>query len=356
MEKYSQQVLESLNVSDEIINVHGASIDVRRTSDTPHGCYDPRELNIRLALAKFNKPAGDITIEKIRASTCTRCEDLSDGNTDMRTETLDINGRSISAKVYFKKSAKEAESNIAIYMHGGSFIAGSAENYEMPCRFTAEKTDSFVYGVDYSLAPETHFPTPVQECAAYIDMLYEKYGKKVFIFSDSAGGAIALGAAFGRREKIAHMGLFYPCVDMSTTDALYKWDINEYEINPSQAEIVESRLGLGRADGKGALELMGMMFGLYFAGRHADFYKNPQASPIYGNLGELPPCNIYTSEFDGLRIQAEVFAGMMKQAGGDVKILRFAGVSHAFLDFFGTLPQAEAGIWDWCNTVNSYKA
>jgi acetyl esterase/lipase len=55
----------------------------------------------------------------------------------------------------------------------------------------------------------------------------------------------------------------------------------------------------------------------------------------------LPRTLVATAEFDGLRIQGEVYGKLLREAGGDVRILRYNGMVHAFIDRLGFVPQAE---------------
>ncbi len=65
---------------------------------------------------------------------------------------------------------------------------------------------------------------------------------------------------------------------------------------------------------------------------------------VYGDLGGLQGCTLYTAEFDGLRLQEEYFAGEYIKSGNECRIIRYNGVSHAFLDYTGVVPQAEAAL------------
>ena len=55
----------------------------------------------------------------------------------------------------------------------------------------------------------------------------------------------------------------------------------------------------------------------------------------------LPKAILVGAEFDGLRIQTEFYAKQLKDAGVDVSCYRYKGMTHAFIDKLGFVPQAE---------------
>ena len=65
----------------------------------------------------------------------------------------------------------------------------------------------------------------------------------------------------------------------------------------------------------------------------------------------MPFTGIFSAEYDGLRIQTEYYARLLKKAGVPFKFTRYRGVTHAFLDYFGIVPQGEAAILQMCGQV-----
>ena len=55
----------------------------------------------------------------------------------------------------------------------------------------------------------------------------------------------------------------------------------------------------------------------------------------------LPKAILVGAEFDGLRIQTEFYAKQLQDAGVDVTCYRYKGMTHAFIDKLGFVPQAE---------------
>src|SRR5262249_54142851 len=59
-----------------------------------------------------------------------------------------------------------------IYMHGGGFIVGHAETNLRLLQKAAHATGAFTVSVDYSLAPEAHFPVALEQCYATLAWLH----------------------------------------------------------------------------------------------------------------------------------------------------------------------------------------
>ena len=54
-----------------------------------------------------------------------------------------------------------------------------------------------------------------------------------------------------------------------------------------------------------------------------------------------PAVTMADAEFDGLRLHTEFYAKQLSEAGVDVKVFRYKGMTHAFIDKLGHVAQAE---------------
>lgn len=66
----------------------------------------------------------------------------------------------------------------------------------------------------------------------------------------------------------------------------------------------------------------------------------------------VPDTVIATAEYDGLRLQGELYARKLLEAGNQVEVIRYAGTFHAFFDRLGYVPQAEAVCTDIVERLN----
>src|SRR5260370_28570374 len=61
-----------------------------------------------------------------------------------------------------------------LYFHGGGWVIGSLEGYDLPCRFFCARAGCAVVAVDYRLAPEHKFPATVDDAVASFHWLAEQ--------------------------------------------------------------------------------------------------------------------------------------------------------------------------------------
>lgn len=104
----------------------------------------------------------------------------------------------ITARIYNGHAPSEASNAdlkpVLVWYHGGGMIIGSMEGAQGNCLKFANHTGYLIVNVDYRLAPEFVFPTPLND--AYTAFLWveeniAKYGgdpKRLTIGGDSAGG------------------------------------------------------------------------------------------------------------------------------------------------------------------------
>ena len=111
-----------------------------------------------------------------------------------------------------------------LWMHGGGFTFGSAAQDDAFCRRIARELGIIVAAVDYRLAPEHPFPTPLEDChdaLAWLAQRPDVDDTRIAIGGASAGGALAASLALlcRRRDEVApaFQLLSYPMLDDRTT-------------------------------------------------------------------------------------------------------------------------------------------
>ncbi len=215
--------------------------------------------------------------------------------------------------------------NTILYFHGGGFRLGSVSSHRELIARISEASRCRVLAINYRLAPEHRFPAPVEDAiAAYRWMLDQglKPGNIAFA-GDSAGGNLALAAMLGLREQglplPAAAVLMSPWTDLAATGESYASRASADPIHQRPMILALAKNYLG-PDGDP---------------------RDPLASPLYGDVGGLPPLLIQVGDRETVLDDSIMFADKARAAGVDVELQVWDGMIHVFQMFGAEL--AEAG-------------
>ncbi|TGD89853.1 alpha/beta hydrolase [Mycolicibacterium sp. CH28] len=107
-----------------------------------------------------------------------------------------------------------------LWIHGGGYVIGTAAQDDALCRRFVERLGITVASVDYRLAPEHPYPTPLEDCytaLAWLADLPGVDGDRVAIGGASAGGGLAAALALLARDRAGVHPVFqllvYPMLD-----------------------------------------------------------------------------------------------------------------------------------------------
>ena len=231
--------------------------------------------------------------------------DVSDFKIPMRSG-------SVPARLY---RSQNAEHGLTVYFHGGGWVCGTLDDYDILARNLVHYSDCAVLMVDYRLAPEFAFPAGLEDAEDAITWAAKELetlmGKRLplAVGGDSAGGNLATAALNSLRGKVdcALQLLLYPVTDANTERSSY-------------IEFGEG-LPLTRSD-------MQWFFGHYAP---KALWADPRISPLqHPSLAGSPPAWIATAEYDVLRDEGEDYARRLKEAGVHVELRRVEGLAHGF--------------------------
>lgn len=349
MTTYSSDLVERLTQSHETLDVNGVTARLKPMPDEDRpGRLEAREIQMMME-AQAAGTAGfrpHMTLQDMRDMMGFPNRNLNTVEIHTRYEAHRFGGNLVKLWFYWpRKPEGQKNRPCLIYLHGGGWVGGSVFTVENPCRLLAELADAVVVNVDYSLAPEKPYPNGLNDCYAALEHIYahaEDYGidsSRIAMAGDSAGGNLTAACALRDRDEkkgmIKLQILIYPAVTLAETTKGYTFDINAYEIAPEHRAFILPAVSALSGEG------VSPMTAMYLAGDTA-LAASPYVSPLCAERFDgLPPAMIVTPEFDGLRLQGEVYAKVLKGAGVSVDLIRYKGQMHAFLDKLGVIPQAE---------------
>ncbi|WP_340317817.1 alpha/beta hydrolase [Rhizorhabdus argentea] len=226
---------------------------------------------------------------------------------------VSVGDSQIGAKLYRPFATARG---LVVWVHGGGFVLGSSDRCDSFSRRLANRSGCAIVSLDYRLAPEHPFPTPVNDVLTATHWLANRRvamaGAEVplILAGDSAGGNLAAVVTRKMVEAgncpLAAQILVYPCTDDSDAASLRRF------VPPF----------LNRAE-------IAWFYDQYDPGRTAR--NHPDFAPLLASrLAGLPPALIITAEHDILTEQAEHYGRRMAAAGVDVRTSRYAGMIHGF--------------------------
>jgi len=112
-----------------------------------------------------------------------------------------------------------------LWIHGGGYVIGRAVQDDVRCRRFARVLGATVASVEYRLAPEYPYPTPVEDCYSALTWLAGLPAvdpARVAIGGGSAGGGLTAALALLARDRgevpVAAQLLVYPMLDDRSAD------------------------------------------------------------------------------------------------------------------------------------------
>ncbi len=224
-----------------------------------------------------------------------------------------------------------------LYIHGGSWIAGSPKSHRAITDRLSRLTQACVFAIDYRLMPENRYLDGIIDCQnAYrwiLDNGPDGEAKADFLVvaGDSAGGSHTLGLIAWIRDQ----GLQAPtaAIALSPSTELMLTSLG------SRANL-ESDVMLGPTVKKMARIPMPLLWWGTVLGMRV-LPTSPMASPLRGRLHGLPPTLIHVSESELLLENAKRYVEKARAAGSPVELETWPNMVHVWHLFTPLLPEAE---------------
>lgn len=216
---------------------------------------------------------------------------------------------------------------VYLYIHGGGWVLGRADEQDPLLAKSAEQTGCAVVSVDYRLAPEHPYPAGPDDCEAAAVWLVEQaqteFGSdRLTIGGGSAGGHLAALTLLRMRDRHGYTGfrganLTYGAFDLSET--------------PSQSQAPQQYVI--------PLPAMRWFYDHYVPTQDR---RDPDVSPLYAELHEMPPALFTVGTLDPLLDDTLYMHGRWLAAGNAAELAVYPGGVHGFNGLPGLAIGAEA--------------
>lgn len=269
------------------------------------------------------------SIEDVRAFVRRQADELGGPRpplADVRELTVDGPGGPVPVRTYRPHEAPGA--GVLVWLHGGSFVAGSLDGSEDQVRALALASGCTVVSVDYRLAPEHRFPAGLEDCYAVLAWAAGRpeelgdVGPGLALGGESAGANLTAAVTLLARERgtpaIDFQLLVYPRMTRALDSASrhlygesYGWSLARMDARPDRYEA-----------------------------RPEDAVDPLRWPLLASSLAGLPPALVVTAEHDPLRDDGHCYAGRLLAAGVPVAVRDHAGMTHGFIGYGRVVRQA----------------
>ena len=202
-----------------------------------------------------------------------------------------------------------------LFMHGGAFMLPALPYHYRLAERTAIKTGSSVFFTLQDLGPRHPLPLPIKEAYEVYRYLIKNSGElkidpaRIVAMGDSSGGTMTAALSMLARDDdtpLAGQVLLYPSIGLDYETQSMKSFTDVPVVNAEAIKAYHKMLKTGDDADK--------------------YYLHPASA----SLEKLPAAYVETAEFDALRDEGIIYAGMLRENGCDVVLNKTKGTVHAY--------------------------
>jgi len=232
-----------------------------------------------------------------------------------------VKGEWISARGGLKSE------RVIYYLHGGGYISGSAKSCRPITATLARLLGIRVFGLDYRLAPEHHFPAGLDDALTGYRWLLSNgiKARSIAVVGDSAGGGMTLALALQLRDVGEPLPACLVC--------LCPWTDMTSESDSLTANSERDSMFVGEDIER---------YANVYLGNHSR--SDPLASPLLADLAGLPPLLIQVGRDEVLLDDARSLHAKVQAAGGSSTLHIYEHVPHGWHYGAPFVPETRAAL------------
>ena len=213
---------------------------------------------------------------------------------------------------------------VYLHIHGGGWVLGRADEYDVRLWDMVEATGLAAVSVDYRLSPEHPYPAAPDDCEDAALWLLDRglhelgLSGPILIGGESAGAHLAvvtllrLRDGHGIRDAFRAANLVFGVYDLSMT--------------PSQRNWGERNLVL-------STPIMRWFGRQFVEEREGEELRDPDISPLYADLGGMPPALFTVGDLDPLLDDSLFMEARWRAAGNETELRVWPECVHGFTAF-----------------------
>jgi len=283
-----------------------------------------RELTLRISVGRKHD-----NLEAARSAFDT----ISDGY-EYPSEFLPVDAGGVPAEWVIAPGAEK--NRRVLYIHGGGFVVGSPKSHRTITSKFSEISGCAVLSIDYRLMPEHHLEDCVDDCRKAYHWILENGPdgpadiRQLFIGGDSAGGNLTLSLiAWIRDNKLRApeaVVALSPLTDITFSGASLRDNMDtDVMLKPFM---------------KALNKLPPFIKSWWVLWSYRVRPCNPVASPLLGDLSDLPPTLLQVSEAEMLLDDSRRYVYKASASGSKVKLQTWTNMVHIWQIFDPQIPEA----------------
>ncbi len=219
------------------------------------------------------------------------------------------------------------DDKLLLYLHGGGYVVGGCDMHRQMVSHIARAGRIQALLPEYRLSPESKYPAAIEDAVGLYRTLLARGTKaeNMVLAGDSAGGGLVMATLLSLRDAgeplPAAAILLSPFLDATAS-----------------GESMQSRA------------MQDPWFRAEDVARIADYYCEPQqrrdplVSPVFADVGGLPPLYIQVGDDEILLSDSERIAQKITAAGGEISLEIWPEMWHVFQMFVGKMPESGRAI------------